>query len=171
MENGVGRLLTSAERRKWPDGLVRSAFAIGDGRVLTAWHCVSAIVDGESTLWLRLQTPSEDDDFIDIPFKYHDHSPKFDAALLIFDDECAGNNDRELCKILDSVALPLGIDVAVHDDVRILGFPERNVAAFATAHRGKVKTTTSKIGKAWAICLQAESIPLKRLLSLLTGQS
>ncbi len=160
MESGVGRLLTSAERRKWPNGPVRSAFAIGDGHVLTAWHCVSALIGGEARLWLRLQSPSENDEFVDIPVRYQDHSPKLDAALLTFDERDADRDHtygEELRKLLDSVALPLGTDVAVHDDVRILGFPERNVAVFATAHHGKVRTTTSRIGKARAINLQVDA--------------
>lgn len=154
MEHGVGRLLTSLELQDWRNGKVRSAFAIGDGYALTAWHCVSACMD--APWWIRLQPLSDNDEPVDIPVKYAARCEDLDAALLVFDEERAGDKAQELRERLDSVALPLGVDVQPLDKIRIFGFPELNKAEFATALNGIVRTTTFRRGRKLAMTLQVD---------------
>ncbi|GAB1512557.1 hypothetical protein [Actinophytocola sp. KF-1] len=154
MEHGVGRLLTSLEIEDWRNGEVRSAFAIGDGHVLTAWHCVKVGMD--APWWIRLQPLSDDDEPIDIPVKNVACCENLDAALLAFDEERAGDKAQELRERLDSVALPLGVDVQPLDNIRIFGFPELNKTEFATALNGTVRTTTFRRGPKLAIALHID---------------
>ena len=132
MEAGIGRLLSVDETSIWPGGKLRSAFSIGNGFVVTAWHCLKDLGEQSARPWLRLSAPRLDARFIDVPLKYHEHVAEFDAAVLALDDERREVNSgssfgAELAftlKYLDSVAIPLGAKVSVHDTIRIGGFPE-----------------------------------------------
>lgn len=71
-----------------------------------------------------------------------------------FDDQRAVDRNLELRRRLDSVALPLGVELSAHEDIRVFGFPELNNADFATAHTEKVNTTEFRIGENLAAVVQ-----------------
>ncbi|MGI5184780.1 trypsin-like peptidase domain-containing protein [Dactylosporangium sp. CA-152071] len=141
----MGRLLTSPERREWPGGAVRSAFAIGDGYVLTAWHCVRDIGGRSAELWLRLRAGAGSDGYVDIPVRHSatDPDPQLDVTLLQFDE---ARGDQELRDRLDEVALPLGVEVDAHDEVRVGGFPAWNTARHCVILGGKVDSVHAPFG-------------------------
>ncbi|WP_212994680.1 trypsin-like peptidase domain-containing protein [Actinoplanes auranticolor] len=144
-------MLTIEEHRSGRHDAVRSAFPIGDGHVLTAWHCVRAIGGSAARLWLRLQPRHPGGAAIDIPVFYVDHEATLDAALLAFDEQRAmPSHDGELedlVSYLDAVALPLTTEIEAYDQVRVAGHPERNPARYSVIYTGKVQQATSRIGK------------------------
>ncbi|MFT7868333.1 MULTISPECIES: trypsin-like peptidase domain-containing protein [Amycolatopsis] len=140
----------------WRNAQVRSAFAIGDGYVLTAWHCVSECTN--APWWIRLQPWPDADVPAIIPLKHVAHCESLDAALLVVDEQRGGKKAFEQRGRLDSAALALGIDVLEHDDIRVFGFPELNTAEFATALNGTVQTTTFRHGQRLAITLQVHGL-------------
>jgi hypothetical protein len=155
VEAGIGRLLTSEERREWPSGTLRTAFAIGCGRALTAWHCVRDVGGEQAHLWLRLQSRKSSQAYTDVPMRYENHLANLDIAVLIVDDGYqAASEDSlsvsDLRRCLDSVALPLGVSVEPLDIVRIAGFPQENPADWCVMFSGKVTQVDASIGHAAA---------------------
>ncbi|WP_189329828.1 trypsin-like peptidase domain-containing protein [Actinoplanes ianthinogenes] len=133
----MGRLLTEAERSSGTVRSLRSAFAIGAGNVLTAWHCVREVGGQEAQLWLRMQPDSPGGSPVDVPVSYREHCVELDAAVLTVDAQRGGEVLRDR---LDAVALPLGVTVAAHDRVRVAGHPERNPAPSCVVSTGVVET-------------------------------
>ncbi|SDT45566.1 effector-associated domain EAD1-containing protein [Actinoplanes derwentensis] len=144
VEWGVGRLLTPAERATWPDGVLRSAFAVGGGRVLTAWHCVRDIGGTDARIWVRLQPQASDQRFLDVPVRYLRHHAALDAALLVLDETRAA--EPGLRARLDRVALPLGAEPPAYAPVRVVGFPELDPSLHAVAMTGTVESGDQLVG-------------------------
>jgi hypothetical protein len=146
-------LLTADEREIWPAGGLRTAFAIGSGRALTAWHCIRDIGGTDAHVWLRLRRKGNILLFADIPLRYERHAESLDMALLIIDDASPYMRNDELTEeesreLLDSVALPLGILVEAHDTVRVAGFPQDNPAEWCVMFSGEVSQVDTMIGQA-----------------------
>jgi hypothetical protein len=163
VEAGIGRLLTADERHAWPRGPLRSAFVIGDGYLLTAWHCLNGIGGTAARIWVRLQSGDPGPGFIDVPVTYQGHVAALDCALLAFDTERAEADlgaveTGRLRRHLDAVALPLGDRIEAHDAVRVGGFPERNPSRHAVTLAGTVNSANSLVGSARAIRLHVYAV-------------
>jgi hypothetical protein len=136
---------------------LRSAFAIGDGYVITAWHCIKGI-DTSTRIWLRLQADTLEQEYVDVPLLYEKHVEKLDVALLVFDETAPSTAgaylpEHKLRSFLDSVAIPLGTQIESHDRVRIGGFPERNPSRFSVMLAGTVDSAAATVGSGRAIRL------------------
>ncbi|MEV0128595.1 trypsin-like peptidase domain-containing protein [Dactylosporangium sp. NPDC050688] len=158
VERGVGRLLTTAELRTWPEGTLRSAFVIDDRHALTAWHCVRKAGGTQARLWLRLHHPAAPDGCVIVPLGYVHHVADLDAALLALDDDRAGDDAGALRRHLAAVALPLGTEVREYDEGRIAGFPQLNPAVETIALIGQVSSAEAVVGRARAIRLHVREM-------------
>lgn len=150
-EAAIGRLLNPTERETWPGGELRSGFVIGDGRILSAWHCVQAIGGTSARAWLRLQPRSLAELYVDVPVKYEAHQADLDAAVLVVDlgrllEIGDTHTVDELLTFLDRIALPLETSVYAHDTVRVGGFPATNPAHHPTLFSGRVESADALIG-------------------------
>ena len=143
MEDGIGLLLASDGREGSAGGHLRTAFSIGGGHALTAWHCVRDVGGTEARVWLRLRRGDSAPGYADIPMRCALHVASLDAALLVIDDmpRPARENTlavRESRDLLNRVALPLGTSVEPYDEVRVAGFPQANPAEWCVMLSGKV---------------------------------
>ncbi|GAB3849420.1 NACHT domain-containing protein [Dactylosporangium cerinum] len=155
VEPAVGRLLSTEELREWPQGKLRSAFVVGDGLVLTAWHCVTEIGGAVAGAWLRLPPRRDGEPHVDVPLRYLNHDERLDVALLVLD------GDDGLREYLSQIALVLGREVHLHDPVRVAGYPTRNTRNGPTVHRGKVETLDLTSGRSRAIQVQVNAFAAK----------
>jgi hypothetical protein len=153
MEDGIGRLLASDERGRWAGNHLRTAFSIGSGYALTAWHCVRDIGGTEARVWLRLRHRGSSPGYVDVPMRCQLHVAPLDVALLIVDDTPRPTREgvltvQESRDLLDRVALPLGISLEPHDRVRIAGFPQANPAEWCVMLSGEVSQVDTVIDDA-----------------------
>ena len=162
MEDGIGLLLASDECGSWVGGHLRTAFSIGGGHALTAWHCVRDIGGTEARVWLRLRRGDDGvPGYADLPMRYALHDAPLDVALLVIDDiprpvRENGLAARESRDLLDRVALPLGTSVEPYNEVRIAGFPQANPAEWCVMLSGKVVQVDTIIDAAKATRLFVE---------------
>jgi tetratricopeptide (TPR) repeat protein len=129
----VGRILLESERAihssdeggsSFRREQLRSAFAIDPEHVLTAWHCVRDSVERGEQLWFRLRADGPGEVYL--PLKLVDFDRDFDVAVLVIDDHglsAPGLSTDAARKLLAEAAIPLGVDAALHERVRIMGFP------------------------------------------------
>jgi hypothetical protein len=131
----VGRLLTASERvirmatetAPAVSGEVRrTAFAISDRHMMTAWHCVREIQ--ENPLWFRIRVHStaQPRQYAYIPVKTCNSSESLDLAILNVDSDRLDDvslTDGEASTALTSATISLGAQVDVYDLVRVIGFP------------------------------------------------
>ena len=133
IEPQVGRIMTGRERAiRMTDEAggsiageeLRSAFAISDAYVLTAWHCVSDNTDEVN--WFRLRYLSIDGPrSVYIPMRVADHSSGLDVAVLAVDTsslEQVGLSWSTASGILRAASFQLSTRVQVADPVRVMGF-------------------------------------------------
>jgi hypothetical protein len=132
-----GRLLTVAERTDRmaneissaiPNEILRSAFAISDRYLLTAWHCIEQeFLDG-CELWYRLRDPSaRKRSYLYIPVRLTNYDQAFDIAVLTIDLQRlheAELTESAASEIFGTVVIALGANVVADDRVHVLGYPE-----------------------------------------------
>ncbi len=155
MEDGIGLLLASDECGSWAGGHLRTAFSIGGGHALTAWHCVRDIGGTEARVWLRLRRGDGAPGYADLPMRCALREESLDAALLVIDDKPRPAREngliaRESRDLLDQVALPLATFVEPYHRVRIGGFPQANPAQWCVMLHGEVSQVDTTIDGAKA---------------------
>jgi tetratricopeptide (TPR) repeat protein len=162
----VGRILLESERATqmphkgvagFPGERLRSAFAIGPEHVLTALHCTR-----EATrMWFRLRTGGLGERrYAYLPLKLLNSNEDFDIAVLVVDE--SGLNTSGLSadgarRLLAEAAIPLGVDVALHERVRIMGFPANAPGADSDTLPAQVVDLTLPLGRVTGLKLVGES--------------
>lgn len=130
----VGRILTDQERiarradetaRFLAGEVLRTAFAVSDTYVLTAWHCVSGSID--ERVWLRLRQPaSEKPRYAYVPLRLANRSEPIDVAVLAIDKPSlaeASLTEAAAAEMLRAASIPLSTELELRDQVRVMGFP------------------------------------------------
>lgn len=167
----VGRILTGDERlqrmadeaaRTIPGEFRRSAFAISDQHLLTAWHCVRDLLATNEPLWFRLRDEeSHDRRYFYVPLRVTNYDVQLDVAALAVDTTRlgdAGLTSQEAAAILAAAAVPLSSDVNVHERIQVIGFPENASAADSDTNSGKVVETALPLGDVSGLKLYCEAL-------------
>lgn len=164
----VGRIMSDAERlarmkNEYADFIdgekLRSAFAISDSYVLTAWHCVADSADRR--VWLRLrQQPSEVPGYTYVPLRLTNFDASIDVAVLKVDE--SGLDEAHLtgdaaAKILSRARIRLSTHVRLHDKVRVIGFPASASSADRDSNAATVVDLDLRIGNSPALKLYGDA--------------
>jgi len=165
-EPRIGRLLSDAEREARmadeaaPAGdreLLRSAFAISDRHVITAWHCVRDSLAAHTPLWFRLRTDTPDGrTYAYIPVRVTNYDSAFDVAVLAVDPPRladAGLTAPEATAIMSAAAIPLHPEILVNDTVQVMGFPVSGVAADSDTNQATVVGVALPLGEVTGVKL------------------
>ena len=159
----VGRILLEPERAARMadeaaagisgEGL-RSAFAISAEHILTAWHCVRDASARGDRLWFRLRVAEAGAPrrYAYLPVRVLAENEAFDVAVLEV-ERSLGEVERLLA---DSV-IPLGLDVSVHEQVRVMGFPANAPSADSDTLPARVVDLTLPLGEVTGLKLLGES--------------
>jgi Trypsin-like peptidase domain len=140
---------------------LRSAFAISADHVLAALHCVEEQSGQEVQKWFRLRTGGQGIRiYTYIPMSLVDFDEDFDIAVLAVDGSrlsASGLSADTARSLLAGAAIPLGVDVSVHDRVRIMGFPANAPSADSDTLSAQVIDVTLPVGSVTAIKMVGES--------------
>ena len=167
----VGRILLESERAarmadeaaagNSGEGL-RSAFAISAEHVVTAWHCVRDAAERGDRLWFRLRAAGAQAErrYEYVPVRVLGKDEAFDVAVLVVDGSGlgeAGLPEGEAEKLLAGSVIPLGVDVLVQEQVRVMGFPANAPSADSDTLPAKVIDLTLPLGEVTGLKLIGES--------------
>ena len=165
-EPRIGRLLSDAERETRmadeaaPVGdreLLRSAFAISDRHVVTAWHCVRDPLGAQTPLWFRLRIDNPDGrTYAYIPVRVSNYDQAFDVAVLAVDPSRlagAGLTALEATSILSAAAIAVHPDIGVNDTVQVMGFPVTGVGADSDTNQATVVGVALPLGEVTGVKL------------------
>lgn len=155
----VGRIMVNKERagrmadetaRDIRGEIMRSGFAISNRHVLTAWHCVREPMDLGESLWFRLRCEEPlDRQYAYVPLRVTNYDTDFDVAALAVDERRlaqSGLSATEISSLLEHAAIPLGVDVYVGDQARLVGFPASATGADSDTNIGEVVETSLPLG-------------------------
>jgi Trypsin-like peptidase domain len=164
----VGRIMTDAERvarmanetAPFIDGeVLRTAFAVSDAYVLTAWHCVAARRD--ERVWFRLrQHASTTPWYFYVPLRLASHSPSLDVAVLTIDQQslpAASLTMAVAAEMLRAASIPLSAQVKVRDQVRVMGFPLSAASADSDTNAATVVDVELPVGSVTVVKLHGDA--------------
>lgn len=139
--------------------VLRTAFAVSDSYVLTAWHCV-AESRGER-VWLRLrQHGSASARYVYVPLRLASYSPSIDVAVLKIDQPslpACSLSIAAAAETLRAASIPLSSQVEVHDQVRVMGFPVSAASADSDTNGAVVVDLELSVGSATAVKLYGDA--------------
>jgi Trypsin-like peptidase domain len=157
----VGRIVAGEERAARladetafaiGEEVLRSAFAISDRHVLTAWHCVRESVASHTGLWFRLRTDGAGSRrYSYIPLRVTNYDAVFDVAALAVDEQRlaeAGLTASAAAELLAHAAIPLGVDPRVNDQAQVIGFPASATGADSDTNSAEIVDTSLPLGDA-----------------------
>ena len=167
----VGRILLESERAArmanegasgLPDEILRSAFTISPEHVLTAWHCVREAVTRGEGLWFRLRDLEvrPDPHYRYLPLRVLDRDEVLDIAVLGLDETrlgAVGLSAGPATRLLAQAVIPLGVDMAVYEQVRVMGFPANASSADSDTVLVRVIDVALSLGEATGVKLFGES--------------
>jgi hypothetical protein len=165
----VGRILADAERTarladeaaaSLPGEVLRTAFAISNRHVLTAWHCVRDDFRSGNPLWYRFRAKGSKRLYIYIPVRVSNYDEPFDAAALAVDNDRLSGIELTLSdaeRQLADVAVPLAGNVSHGDNVILVGFPSSGSAADSDTNDGRVVDSDLALGEVVGIKIQGEA--------------
>jgi len=164
----VGRILTDTERvarmasetARFIDGeVLRTAFAVSDSYVLTAWHCVATSFD--ERVWLRLrQHASAGPRYAYVPLRLANYSEPIDVAVLTIDQpslSAVSLTKAAAAEMLRAASIPLSAQVGPHDQVRVMGFPASAASADSDTNTATVLDLELSVGRATAVKLYGDA--------------
>jgi tetratricopeptide (TPR) repeat protein len=164
----VGRILTDSERNAriadetspFIEGeVLRTGFAVSDTYVLTAWHCVAASFD--QRVWFRLrQHAAEIPRYAYVPVRLANYSQSLDVAVLEIDRPSLPEvalTEAAACEMLRAASIPVAAQVALHDQVRVMGFPASAPSADSDSNAATVVELELSIGNATAVKLYGDA--------------
>jgi len=167
----VGRILLESERAArtaneaasgLPGEILRSAFAISDKHVLTAWHCVREAATRGEGLWFRLrdaQGPAGRR-YQYLPLRVLAQDDALDIAVLCLENarlSAAGLSAAAAAQILAQAVIPLGADIAVYEQARVMGFPANASSADSDTLPVTVIDVALNFGEVTGVKLVGES--------------
>jgi tetratricopeptide (TPR) repeat protein len=168
IEPQVGRIMSAGERavrmaNESASSLageeLRSAFAVSDRYVLTAWHCVADRADEVN--WFRLRHLSiEGPRSVYIPLRVVNDSDTLDVALLAVDRPSlaqAGLTWDTASGILRAASFRLSTQVQVGDPVRVMGFPLSAASADSDTNAAAVVDLSLSVGSARVVKLYGDA--------------
>jgi hypothetical protein len=166
----IGRIVTNAERIARINNemaatvereILRSAFVIGERFLVTAWHSIEKEWRDSELLWFRLrQERLNSRSYTYIPIRITNYDVPFDVAALAIDLERLAEvdlNQDAAFDLLGEIAIPLGIDVRVNDEMQVIGFPEDHTGADSDTNSAKVVSTSVPLGNVTALKLFGEA--------------
>jgi hypothetical protein len=165
----VGRILTTQERdsrisdeaaASIKGEILRSAFAISNRHVLTAWHCVSQYTNTGSGLWLRLRSQRKERHYDYLPIRVSNYDTGFDVAVLAIDYlrlQNGGLAAADAERILAGASIPLGVRVQPQETVKLIGFPASASSADSDTNDAKIVDTNLPLGAVTGMKLFGEA--------------
>ena len=137
---------------------LRSAFAISAEHVLTAWHCVREAKSRGERLWFRLRDASAEAGrrYVYLPMRALEWDAEFDVAVLVLDGPRlgdAGLSAGMAAELLAGSVIPLGVDVSVFEQVRVMGFPANAPATDSATISAQVVDLTLPLGQVTCLSL------------------
>jgi hypothetical protein len=135
-----------------PQEQLRTAFVISRWHVLTAWHCVHRM-PADSLPWLRMRQggePSGPRHSVYLPLQLSNTDETFDVAVLTIDpDRLAevGLTPDTAEELLETFVIPLAVDVANDEPVRVMGFPASSPSADSDTQPGQVVDPVLPLGE------------------------
>lgn len=166
----IGRILTADERAARKGGeeaaglgseALRSAFAIDERFILTAWHCVRLECAAGKTLWFRIRRETTGGSaYLYLPVRVTNYDALFDVAALAIDPERlaeVGLSQDEAAELLAEISIPLDIDVRDNDQVQVIGFSESHTGADSDTNSAKVVASIVPLGDVSALKLYGEA--------------
>jgi hypothetical protein len=148
------------ESASYVDGeQLRSAFAISDIHVITAWHCVADNFD--QRVWFRLrQQASAAPRYLYVPLRLTNFSVPIDIAVLTVDESGLAevNLTAGIARaMLRAAAIRLSGRVRLHDQVRVIGFPASASSADNDANAATVVDLDLAVGNTMAVKLYGDA--------------
>jgi tetratricopeptide (TPR) repeat protein len=148
------------ETARFIDGeVLRTAFAVSDAYVLTAWHCVAASRD--ERVWLRLrQHASASPRYVYVPLRLATYSPSIDVAVLTIDQPslpAASLTMAAAAETLRAASIPLSAQVRLRDQVRVMGFPLSAASADSDTNAAIVVDLELSVGSTTAVKLYGDA--------------
>jgi hypothetical protein len=167
----IGRILTTDERAARRrsetaiavDGeILRSAFAINERFIVTAWHCIREECAAGVPLWFRLRREmTGSKEYLYLPVRVTNYDTLFDVAALTIHLERLAEVDLSqdvATELLAEIAIPLGIDVRDNDQLQVIGFPESHTGADSDTHSARVVATSVPLGDVSGLKLYCEAL-------------
>jgi tetratricopeptide (TPR) repeat protein len=164
----VGRIMTDAERvvrmanetaRFIECEVLRTAFAVSDTYVMTAWHCVAPSRD--ERVWLRLRDhASARPRYVYLPLRLANYSPSIDVAVLAIDQPSlpiVSVTIEVATEMLRAASIPLSAQVGLRDHVRVMGFPVSAASADSDTNTAIVDDLELSIGSVTAVKLHGDA--------------
>ena len=134
---------------------LRSAFAISDAYVVTAWHCVAR--DQDERVWFRLrQQGPEGTRYVYLPLRLANFSTTLDTAVLTIDEsglDEAHHTADDARELLGAARIRLSARVQLHDRVRLMGFPASASSADSDTNSAEVVDLHLPVGDTTAVKL------------------
>jgi hypothetical protein len=157
----VGRILAGGERiarmaneaaSTINSEVLRSAFAISDRHVLTAWHCVRDALEAHTQLWFRLRNDgAQGRRYSYIPMRVTNYDVTFDAAALAVDEQQLAEADlspQAAAQLLARAAIPLSADSQFNGQTQVMGFPASATSADSDTNHAEIVDPCLPLGDA-----------------------
>jgi hypothetical protein len=167
----IGRILTTPERAarmsnetaEAVDGeILRSAFAISDHFIMTAWHCIRDEYADGAPLWFRLRRETAGrKSYLYLPVRVTNYDELFDVAALTIDLERLAEVDlpqHVAAQLLAEIVIPLDIDVRDNDQLQVIGFSENHTGADSDTNSARVVAASVPLGNVSGLKLYCEAL-------------